>query len=106
MNHPPCLDDIQSALRRAGLMGDDECARIEALPGGVSSSIFRADPPSGPPVCVKKALPRLKVADRWEADPKRNAAERASIRIYAAIEPQASRLIFEDPVEQLLSWNT
>jgi aminoglycoside phosphotransferase (APT) family kinase protein len=44
------------------------------LPGGVSSDIWRVDLPSGP-VCVKRALPRLKVAQEWLAPVSRNAYE-------------------------------
>jgi len=47
---------------------------IEALTGGVSSNILRVELPSGP-VCVKQALPKLKVAKDWEAPTSRVFAE-------------------------------
>ena len=44
------------------------------LAGGVSSDIWRVDLAAGP-VCVKRALPRLKVAAVWEAPVERNRYE-------------------------------
>lgn len=44
------------------------------LPGGVSSDIWRVDLPDGP-VCVKRALARLKVEACWEVPVERNAYE-------------------------------
>jgi aminoglycoside phosphotransferase (APT) family kinase protein len=61
-------------LRRAGLAGSDESPAVEALAGGVSSEIWRVDLASGP-VCVKRALPRLRVAQNWEAPVERNRYE-------------------------------
>jgi 5-methylthioribose kinase len=48
---------------------------MEALPGGVSSDIWRVDLP-GKRICVKRALPRLRVAQVWEAPIERNRYER------------------------------
>src|SRR6185503_5518933 len=46
-----------------------------ALSGGVSSDIWRVDLSRGP-ACVKRALPRLRVAQLWEAPVERNRYER------------------------------
>ena len=62
-------------LRRAGLAAQNESPRAIALTGGVSSDIWRVDLRSGP-VCVKRALPKLRVAQVWEAPVERNVYER------------------------------
>ena len=49
------------------------------MAGGVSSDIFAVVTPSRH-FCVKRALPRLKVAATWEAPVERNAAEAAWMR--------------------------
>jgi aminoglycoside phosphotransferase (APT) family kinase protein len=80
--------EIYDALRRMGLIGEDERPPVAALPGGVSSDIFRVDLAAGP-ICVKRALARLRVAAEWYAPVERNAAEVAWMRIAGAIVPDA-----------------
>lgn len=80
---------IVETLRRAGLCGPAENPRGEALPGGVSSDIWRVDLARGA-VCVKRALPRLRVAQLWEAPVKRNDYERLWIETATAIVPHAA----------------
>jgi aminoglycoside phosphotransferase (APT) family kinase protein len=75
-------------LRSAGLAGAEENPRAEPLAGGVSSDIWRVDLASGP-VCVKRALPRLRVAQVWEAPVERNGYEYEWFRIAAAAAPGA-----------------
>jgi aminoglycoside phosphotransferase (APT) family kinase protein len=58
------------------------------LTGGVSSDIYRADLPSGV-VCVKRALPRLRVAADWTVPVDRNRYEVEWIRVAGAIVPSA-----------------
>jgi aminoglycoside phosphotransferase (APT) family kinase protein len=77
---------IIAALRRAGLCGQAENPRAEALGGGVSSDIWRVELARGP-VCVKRALPRLRVAQLWEAPVKRNRYERLWLETAARIVP-------------------
>ena len=62
---------------------------VEALAGGVSSDIWRVDLASGP-ICVKRALPRLRVAQVWEAPPERNRYERQWLQTAGAIVPSAA----------------
>ena len=66
--------EITELLCRNGLCRPGERPRAEALAGGVSSDIWRVDLASGP-VCVKRALPRLRVAQVWEAPLARNRYE-------------------------------
>jgi len=77
---------IVDALRRAGLCGAAEDPLGEALGGGVSSDIWRVDLARGP-VCVKRALPRLRVAQLWEAPVKRNHYERLWLDTASRIVP-------------------
>jgi 5-methylthioribose kinase len=77
---------LLAALRRMQLVQADETPRLAQLTGGVSSLIVRADTARGP-VCVKQALPQLKVAALWEAPVERNRAEVAWMRIADRIVP-------------------
>src|SRR5258706_11953694 len=61
-------------LRRAGLAAQDESPQAFALTGGVSSDIWRVELRTGT-ICVKRALPRLRVAQLWEAPVERNQFE-------------------------------
>jgi len=62
-------------LRRAGLAAQNESPLAFVLPGGVSSDIWRVELRTGT-ICVKRALPRLRVAQLWEAPVERNVFER------------------------------
>lgn len=95
-------EQVEDILRKAGLLEANTHAKIEPLTGGVSSLILKVELPDGRRVCLKKALSKLKVTDDWEADPVRNAAERASLKVYSEIVPESTpTVLFEDPVEQL-----
>ena len=63
------------ALRRMHLLGAAG-APGERLTGGVSSDIWRIDLPDGP-ICVKRALAKLRVAADWHAPVERNRYEAA-----------------------------
>jgi aminoglycoside phosphotransferase (APT) family kinase protein len=71
-----------------GLMKASESARLTTLTGGVSSDISLVEV-AGRRFCVKRALPRLKVAALWEAPIKRNAAEAAYMRAVVRWLPRA-----------------
>jgi aminoglycoside phosphotransferase (APT) family kinase protein len=87
---------LQDALRRMGLVGPGERAPLVALAGGVSSDIYRADLPGGP-VCIKRALAKLKVAADWRAPTERNRHEVAWLRFAATVAPDAvPRVIADD----------
>ena len=73
---PP--SDILTALRRMGLLGATDVPG-ERLTGGVSSDIWRVDLPTGP-ICVKRALAKLRVAADWQAPVERNRYEAAWMR--------------------------
>jgi aminoglycoside phosphotransferase (APT) family kinase protein len=70
------------------LCGRAETPHLEPLGGGVSSDIWRVDLAAGP-VCVKRALPRLRVAQVWEAPIGRNRYEYEWFRVAGAAAPGA-----------------
>jgi aminoglycoside phosphotransferase (APT) family kinase protein len=71
-----------------GLITADTPAIWTPLAGGVSSDIWRVDLPDST-VCVKCALPKLKVARDWRAPISRNAYEWAWINFAAQHLPKA-----------------
>jgi len=80
---------VLGLLRGAGLAGERETPPAAALAGGVSSEIWRVELAGGP-ICVKRALPRLKVAQVWEAPVERNRYEHEWMRVAAAAAPGAA----------------
>jgi aminoglycoside phosphotransferase (APT) family kinase protein len=81
--------DLIEALRRVGLVKAQESVCLTPLTGGVSSDISLVEA-SERRFCVKRALPRLKVAALWEAPVGRNAAEAAWMRAVARWLPHAA----------------
>ena len=75
-------------LCRSGLTRDARSARWTPLTGGVSSDLWRVDTPDLT-VCVKAALPTLRVAGTWNAPVGRNAVEVAWLRFAADHAPHA-----------------
>jgi aminoglycoside phosphotransferase (APT) family kinase protein len=94
---PPAARDFLDALVRMGLLrAADAAPEVVALAGGVSSDIVRVDLEAGP-VCVKRALPKLKVKADWQAPVERNRWEVEWMRTAARIEPDAvPRILGED----------
>jgi fructosamine-3-kinase len=89
----PMADDepeaaVLGALGRLGLLRPGEAPRFVRLTGGVSSDIWRVDLQRGP-VCVKRALAKLRVAADWRAPIERNAYEAAWMRCASAVVPEA-----------------
>ena len=80
--------DLDRCLQAHGLADAGEVAEWSPLAGGVSSEIWRVDLP-GRSLCVKRALPRLKVGVDWEAPVSRNAYEWAWLCFAAEHQPQA-----------------
>ncbi len=106
MNHAPAENHLPDAamiesLRRAGLIDDPADCRFEPLTGGVSSDIWRIDTRQRS-FCVKRALPKLKVAADWQAPVERNRFEVAWYRIAHRIVPGAvPEILFHDEREML-----
>ena len=88
--------DLIEPLRRMGLLKAGERPRLTPLAGGVSSDIVLVEAEDRR-FCVKRALPKLKVAALWEAPVERNAAEAAWMRAVARWLPRAvPRILGED----------
>jgi streptomycin 6-kinase len=79
---------IRAVLVSLGFLGVDEPCSAEPMGGGVSSDIWKVQLHSGP-VCVKRALGRLKVAAEWSVPVTRNACEVAWFRVVAGMFPDA-----------------
>ncbi|MCA3299748.1 MAG: aminoglycoside phosphotransferase family protein, partial [Roseomonas sp.] len=71
----PLPEAIAAGLAAMGLLRPGQRAQGEALAGGVSSDIWRLTLPDGRDICVKRALPKLKVAADWRAPVVRNIYE-------------------------------
>ena len=85
---PPGFAPVLEFLRRSGLAAPSDTPAATALGGGVSSDIWRVDLP-GRSLCIKRALPKLKVAADWYAPTERNAFEWKWLQFAAQYVPQA-----------------
>jgi aminoglycoside phosphotransferase (APT) family kinase protein len=94
---PRAARDFLDALVRMRLLQEGlPQPPVVPLAGGVSSDIVRIDLDDGP-VCVKRALPKLKVAADWQAPVERNRWEVEWMRTAGRIEPHAvPRILGED----------
>jgi tRNA A-37 threonylcarbamoyl transferase component Bud32 len=91
------LPQLIDSLRAFGLLAQGEVPRFAALAGGVSSDILVVEI-ADRRFCIKRALPKLKVAALWEAPVERNAAEAAWLRTVGAWLPDnVPHLLAEDP---------
>ena len=86
-------DLVGEFLERSGL---GRPLRMQALAGGVSSDIWRAEL-ADRVVCVKRALPRLRVAQLWEAPIERNRYERQWL--------QLAREALASSAPEVLAWD-
>jgi aminoglycoside phosphotransferase (APT) family kinase protein len=83
-------EPVLAFLRAQGLAASGEVPHAETLAGGVSSDIWRVDlgaGATGRSIVVKRALPRLRVAQLWEAPVERNGYERRWLETANAIVP-------------------
>ncbi|WP_299923403.1 aminoglycoside phosphotransferase family protein [uncultured Pelagimonas sp.] len=82
-----------------GLGRASDICRVIPLTGGVASDIARVDL-GNRSICVKFALPKLKVAADWRAPVHRNAAEYAWLKVAAQVQPESSLTLFGHSVVQ------
>jgi aminoglycoside phosphotransferase (APT) family kinase protein len=95
--------ELLAALGRMGLLAPVTDACGERLTGGVSSDIWRIDLASGP-VCMKRALAKLRVAADWQAPVERNRYEaRWMRRANAAVPGSAPQLLGLDEASGALA---
>ncbi len=89
---------ITVSLRKLGLISASDDAVMAPLTGGVSSDIWKVETATGP-VCVKRALPRLRVQQLWEAPIRRNAYEVAYMEFARAVVPGVTPKILAHDAE-------
>lgn len=83
-SHPD--DRIVEFLDRSGLISPGQNTQFEPLSGGVSSDIWIVTA-GRTSFCLKKALPRLRVAAEWHASIERSGTEVAWLQAVAAFIP-------------------
>ncbi len=88
---------ITASLRKLGLIAASAEAVMVPLTGGVSSDIWKVEGSIGL-VCVKRALPRLRVQQLWEAPIRRNAYEVAYMHFAQQVVPGGvPKILAHDP---------
>ena len=98
LNEPADLDpQLRQFLFRSELAQVNSDIRVAVLPGGVSCDVWKiaAD---GRTFCVKRALPRLRVAKLWDAPVARSEAEWNWLNFARSVVPNAApRTLAHDP---------
>jgi fructosamine-3-kinase len=95
--------ELRNFLSEFGLVSAGEDALCAPIAGGVSCDVWRVDA-GGRSICVKRALPRLRVAALWEAPVGRSAHEWRWMRFASARVPNSiPRPLAHDPVHGLLA---
>ena len=84
----PSRADLDRFLQSHRLALAGETVTWTPLEGGVSSDIWRVDLP-GRTICVKRALPQLRVGMNWRAPVSRNRYEWEWLQLAARIVPQS-----------------
>jgi aminoglycoside phosphotransferase (APT) family kinase protein len=93
--------DIIERLKAGGFLPAGAAAELHPLTGGVSSDVFRLDLPGGP-VCVKQALPKLRVAADWRAPVERSHYEVEWLRTARPFAGDAApEVLYEDAAANL-----
>jgi 5-methylthioribose kinase len=69
------------------LLGSGESFQFTPLTGGVSCDVWRIDLARGP-ICVKRALPKLRVTADWRAPAERAGTEADWLSLVAGIDPR------------------
>jgi aminoglycoside phosphotransferase (APT) family kinase protein len=88
---------VTAALVRMGVLREGERPRCRPLEGGVSSDIWLVELEDRR-LCLKRALPQLKVAQLWQAPVARNGYEWEWFRVVQGICPDlAPPLVGHDP---------
>ena len=82
------VDAARAALLRLGLITPADRPRFARLTGGVASDIWKVELPAGP-VCVKRALAKLRVQQDWRAPVSRSGNEVAWLETVGRIVPDS-----------------
>jgi aminoglycoside phosphotransferase (APT) family kinase protein len=101
MNLNDTLRDSVAALCEMGLIADGEQFGVRALSGGVSCDVYEVRTKKRA-FCVKRALPRLRVAAEWYAPSERSESEVAWIGLVRGIDARwAPEILGEDRARHL-----
>lgn len=93
--------DIVETLKARGFLPADAAPELQSLTGGVSSDVFRLDTAQGP-VCVKRALAKLRVTADWRAPVERSHYEVEWLKTARAFAGDAvPQVLFEDRAASL-----
>ena len=98
MTEPADRAVLDAALTRMGLIAPGETARYTALTGGVASDIWMVET-RAKTFAIKRALPKLKVADDWYVPVARNAYEVKWMETVRGIVPDAVPALFGHDTE-------
>src|SRR5215472_7451271 len=99
---PNATNEIVGALREHGLIAGGEQFAIAPLSGGVSCDVFLVEVERRPPIVVKRALPKLRVAADWRAPVERSQSEVAWLRLVAELDQRlVPKIVFEDRAHHL-----
>ena len=85
--HSEEFHDIADALLRMGLLRLGEQFTLNRMSGGVSCDVYKVETKRRPPIVVKRALPKLRVAMDWRAPPERALTEVGWLNLVANINP-------------------
>ena len=86
-------------LINKGLFAQNEEIKVEVLTGGVSNTVL-AITTATKNLVLKQALPALKVAELWEADPRRAIVEADALELFHSLNPEiVPKLVFVDPIQ-------
>ena len=96
-------DEVPAALRAMGLLGESEPCEILVLPGGVSCDVYAVQT-SSRKLCVKRALPKLRVEAEWHAPAERSESEVMWMRLVAGIDFRwVPEILGEDPSRHIFA---
>ncbi|RED17349.1 phosphotransferase family protein [Parasphingopyxis lamellibrachiae] len=87
---------ITRCLIEQGLAAEGEAVTFEPCGGGVSCDVFKVALKGGA-VCVKQALPQLRVAADWRVSPDRSHVEAMWLREAGRLGVPAPTVLFEEP---------
>ena len=91
-------ETVVDYLVSKGLFTPEEEIEVEVLTGGVSNTVL-AISTSTKNLVLKQALPALKVAELWEADPRRAIVEADALKLFHSLNPEiVPELVFVDPI--------
>jgi aminoglycoside phosphotransferase (APT) family kinase protein len=94
----PDTNSLYAPLVRMRLIAPGATPPLTPLPGGVSSDIYKVELAGGP-ICVKRALARLKVAANWRAPVARNRFEVEWMHLAGSIVPHAVPAVIAEDAE-------